>query len=413
MEDARSLHFKLTTDAALTLPGSRIVKKYRKGRARHTKRVETYFDTPRLVLKKRRIELKVSQAGDHRVQETSAHAGGSEPRHWRIDLPDQASPGLERIDSFPRELRSSSWDASLHPVFSSYVDRTTLRLQKGDCAMDLTLDVGYLRADKRSGGQVFEDICEAGLELLSGDTPQMIQVALELLESHELRLWHQSIGVRGYALLRSSLRRKIQKAKKVHLNREMTVGEALSASVEAALEHLFSNEAQTLAGQPEGIHQSRVAIRRLRAIMRAFKKSLPYGGRKAFNYEFRWFQHKMGPARDWHVFLDETIPKMVKDEVDERLVEKLRRIAREQRRRTSREAAEYLMSRRFSRLQLQFERWLALLHLEDPRGKLKRNLVPFARSVLEKTRRDREPEAERRPYPDRTATEESAAEREG
>lgn len=387
MEDARRLHFWLGTDVALELPRSRVVKRYRKGRPRYTRHVETYFDTPRLVLRKSLIELKVSQVGSKRVQEVRAPIDESGFGEWSADL-EGLAPGLGRLDSFPKELRRRRWDSRLTPVFSSHVDRITWRLKKPGCVMDLAINVGHLRAERRGGRRRFEDVCEADLTLVSGDASRMLDVALELIENHDLKIWHQSVSVRGYALLRPGLRQKPQKAKKVRLNREINIGEAFSASVEAALLHLFANEAPTLDGHPEGIHQSRVAIRRLRAILRAFKKALPYDGRKAFNYEFRWFQKKMGPARDWHVFLDETIPRMIKDGVDESLLEKLRRIARDQRRRTSRVAAEHLTSRRFSRLLLQFERWLSLLPQQDPVGKLDKKLEPFAESVLEKTHRD-------------------------
>jgi len=179
-----------------------------------------------------------------------------------------------------------------------------------------------------------------------------------------------------------------QKAERIRLRPEMAVGEAFLVSVEASLLHLSANKAPTLDGHPEGIHQSRVAMRRQRAALRAFKSALPDAGRKAFNDEFRWFQKKLGPARDWHVFLDETTPQMVRDGVDESLVEKLRRLAHTERSRASRDAAECLKSRRFSRLLLQYQDWVEGLPELDPVGKLSKELAPFARSVLEKTHRD-------------------------
>ena len=63
----------------------------------------------------------------------------------------------------------------------------------------------------------------------------------------------------------------------------MTVGEAFQAIVRDTLEHLLRNQPPTLAGYPEGIHQTRVAMRRLRAALQAFKRLLPYRERKAFN----------------------------------------------------------------------------------------------------------------------------------
>jgi CHAD domain len=82
-------------------------------------------------------------------------------------------------------------------------------------------------------------------------------------------------------------------------------------SVEAALErvgrrclmHLLCNEQASLAGEPEGIHQMRVAIRRLRAALLALKRMLPMKHYRWASEELRWTAHALGVVRNWDIFV--------------------------------------------------------------------------------------------------------------
>lgn len=60
---------------------------------------------------------------------------------------------------------------------------------------------------------------------------------------------------------------------------------------------------------PEGVHQMRVATRRIRAALRAFKRVLPTGDRKQFSLEFKWLARVLGDVRDldvyWNKFQDQ------------------------------------------------------------------------------------------------------------
>jgi CHAD domain-containing protein len=181
------------------------------------------------------------------------------------------------------------------------------------------------------------------------------------------------------------------KAAKVLLDADMTAGEAFRTIVTSALQHLFENVEPVLRGEPEGIHQGRVAIRRLRVALSAFKRTLPYEGRKAFNGEFRWLQQRMEPSRDWHVFLHQTLPLVATGREDDPEIRHLRRIARDERRRASREAAKGLTGKRYPRLILHFEHWLTGLSDADNGGGFDQPLAPFAGKVLGKTYRDLSP----------------------
>jgi triphosphatase len=83
-----------------------------------------------------------------------------------------------------------------------------------------------------------------------------------------------------------------------------------SAAVEDALQrlgrqcvaHFLLNEPVTLSGEPEGIHQMRMAVRRLRSGLSAFKPMLPLEHRCWASEELEWLAHALGPARNWDIF---------------------------------------------------------------------------------------------------------------
>ena len=59
--------------------------------------------------------------------------------------------------------------------------------------------------------------------------------------------------------------------------------------------------------RPEGIHQTRVALRRLRAAFGLFGGTLDGPAGRAIAAEAKWLAGECGPARDLHVFLHETV----------------------------------------------------------------------------------------------------------
>ena len=382
------VRLSISPDTAKKLLKTKGLKLRRKGGAAHHHLTSVYFDTPRHVLRKSGISLRLRDDGTHRVQAVEAELD-SKPRELVADI-DGDRPELSDIPDpdLARQLKRRRCADRLQSVFVTEVDRTTVRLKARGTEVKLAVDQGVIRVDK-NGHSREEPICEAELQLLSGDPARMMEVALEVCETFDATLTHRSKTERGYALARPSLRPRPRKATLVALTSDLTVGESFRIVVDSALEHLFDNRVPVLRGKPGGVHQSRVAMRRLRAALRAFKGVLPYDKRKAFNSELRWFQQRLAPARDWHVFLDETLPLVAKANrnADDH-IERLRRVAREERRRATHEAIEYLESRRYARLILKFQTWLADLEHEIPARAFNRPLLPFAKSVLKKTQRD-------------------------
>ena len=62
-----------------------------------------------------------------------------------------------------------------------------------------------------------------------------------------------------------------------------------------------------LGGAPEGVHQMRVAVRRLRSVLSAVRPMLPLEHHRWVSEEMKWLTHVLGPVRNWDVLATDLI----------------------------------------------------------------------------------------------------------
>lgn len=88
----------------------------------------------------------------------------------------------------------------------------------------------------------------------------------------------------------------------------MDAGAAFAAIARACVAHYEANRAGMLAGEdPEYLHQGRVALRRLRTALGLFAPVLEKRARRVLRRDLRALLRKLGPARDWDVFVAFTL----------------------------------------------------------------------------------------------------------
>jgi triphosphatase len=87
----------------------------------------------------------------------------------------------------------------------------------------------------------------------------------------------------------------------------VTAAEAFNGIVCSVLMHLMANQPAAIAGDPEGVHQMRVGIRRLRAAMMLFRPRLEPHAVASFTEALQSLGRTFGIARDWDVFCDEML----------------------------------------------------------------------------------------------------------
>ena len=86
---------------------------------------------------------------------------------------------------------------------------------------------------------------------------------------------------------------------------DATAGEAVRRAISASVVDLLRGDAVVRVDEdPEGVHQARVATRRLRSDLRTFGPLLDEGWTLALREELRWLGDALGDARDVDVLLD-------------------------------------------------------------------------------------------------------------
>ena len=360
MQDEIELKLQAPPVVLRDILGCSLVRKISTEKAVTRRLVSTYFDTPHHTLRKSGVALRVRRRPDGFEQTVKAPvpgvAGLQTYLEWHSPVPGNA-PVISGIGD--REIRSiimlGGRHKRLRPLFVSDVERQTLPVRFGESHIEMALDIGHIEA---VGGNL-EEVSELELELLDGDASALLELALELAEFANLGLGHLTKAERGYFLARPALRPLACRADKTGLPQDISVPQAFLAILGGTLEHLRGNEQPVAAGQPDGVHQARVAIRRLRAGLWTFRSLLPAKERKAFNQEFRWFQGQLSPARDWHVFLDETVPAIRRAYPGRGdAATRLRKTALDERDRVTDDVTGLFSDVRYTRLVLRFTGWL-------------------------------------------------------
>jgi triphosphatase len=150
------------------------------------------------------------------------------------------------------------------------------------------------------------------------------------------------------------------KAAPVGIVATMSVSEACAAIVRTSLVHLQANERGVLSGaHPEFLHQMRVALRRLRSVIAVFPKT----ERSAFlTGELRWLSGRLSEARDWDVFMLETLPQVRESLPEVQGLDEVSRRCQRRRRAAWRMAQRTVASARYTAFiqALQQETWVSV-----------------------------------------------------
>lgn len=286
-----------------------LIHRAKLGRARSKSLVAVYFDTPELDLCHHQTALRIRQEGTQRIQTLKRSKGGAglvlrselnavtrihTPDLSLIDAPEVRTEISELIDGKP-----------LQPIFTTHVKRTLWDLQMPNGIVEVALDLGCIRSQGKSA-----PVAEIELELKSGTPQAILDLATVIAARYPIHIHDRSKAARGYCLFQN-IPPASQKASKLRLDGSDTIWKSLGLVIENSAVQLFANEAAILEGNDiTGIHQARVAVRRARAALSAFRAVIPDAIRKPMANPLQKLQVGLGPARDWDVFLEETLYPM-------------------------------------------------------------------------------------------------------
>jgi triphosphatase len=149
------------------------------------------------------------------------------------------------------------------------------------------------------------------------------------------------------------------RAAAVALPEDALLDGTVATIIGACRDHWQANAAAAIDGRdPEGVHQVRVALRRLRSALGLFKDHVPAAQRTALAEEAKWLLSQMGPVRDLDVFINvlaaEFTPRVADDEGFAQLI----RTARVQRDAAQAAAAAALSGVRAQRFASRLDMWL-------------------------------------------------------
>ena len=364
-----------------------LLKPVSRGRALTTHLYSVYYDTPDFALRTLGAALRLRRSGSTWMQTLKTAGRVDAGLHQREEIDTPVAAQLINYQALQQAVPDLPFDnglpSNLAPVFITDFKRTTRQLQTSTgSSLELCIDRGSI-----SSGTAEVPISEIELELKAGLPQHIVELALELLQHLPLRVEPKSKAQRGYALATGQTPAPV-KADPPLLQASMTVTDAFRAIVFACVSHLQANEPGLLEGQdPEYLHQARVALRRLRSAFTVFKQAFPPESLAEQIAELRWLGGLLGPARDWDVFVTETLPQVFETFVDDKALQSVARRATRLRNAANEKARAAVASSRYTSMLLELNR--ALLRAPwsqssaDPARLREQPLLQFASDLLE------------------------------
>ena len=262
-----------------------------------------YFDTPDFRLYRSRGAFRLRREGYHWVQTVKLDRGSTAGLSMRPEYEVQVTGNRPDFEVLPAEARAAlgpEVEAALVPVFVTDFQRTTWLIERPRGRVEVALDLGHVQA-----GAAELPIAEVELELKSGDGTILFEVARELLQAVPMVPEYRSKALRGYGLL-GVWQEAPGKASNPAMRPGLPAAEAWRRVLLAGLGQLGHNLPGLIAADdPEYLHQTRVAVRRLRTML-SLGKALGLD-RPDWVDDLRWFMAELSPARDWDVFVTETL----------------------------------------------------------------------------------------------------------
>ena len=258
-----------------------------------------YWDTTDLALLSWGATLRHRSASD-----------GSE-LGWTLKLPGTGARGAVtraeiRVDGGPDApppellgLTSAlTMRATLRPVATVITERRAIRLgaEVGAATVELVDD----RVESTVGSQPGPTFRQVEVEIVDPSDEATVTSVLQALR----------VGGFDPSIERSKLARVLQAPRRVpypvpkRLPKEATTGDFLAALIGSATRQLISNDPAVRIGEdPEGVHQARVATRRLRSDIKTFRRLMDPDEVESLRRELGWLGELLGGVRDGQVLV--------------------------------------------------------------------------------------------------------------
>ena len=278
-----------------------------KGARKHL--VSVYYDTPKRTLWHNGLTLRVRKSGTRFVQTVKAESVDDPLRRgeWEASVR-SATPDVALAMPFiPEQLRADLDDQELEPVFTSDIHRHLRIIDLPSGIVEVAFDQGLLKAGDRS-----MPVSEIELELKAGHRLAIYELALQLAEHGPVSVSIRSKSARGFDLA-ADRPPAARKPRKLRVDPSISLDDALAAILRGCLLHLLQSIPAAEDGRdPEGIHQLRVALRRIRSAFDLMRSVGSLSKLDATQSEAKWLAQNLSAARDWDILQKETLPTIAK-----------------------------------------------------------------------------------------------------
>jgi len=276
-----------------------------------------YFDTPKLELNRSGMALRLRRSGKQWLQTLkgggSVQGGLHQRNEWEMPVSgpalDFSLPQVEEWkDILPKHLRKL-----LQPVFVTDFSRNSRMLEWQGAQIELCMDQGEVNTEKTGA-----PICELELELISGEPQQLFGLALAILDIVPFELESISKAEQGFRLMAGAAEQPL-KAVDVKLGKHDELSLTMQTLIWSCLQHIQGNVRGSMtSSDPEFVHQMRVALRRLRVLLRMVESVCVDEQLTIFRKDTAALSITLGRIREWDVFIAQTVlplcERMQKDE---------------------------------------------------------------------------------------------------
>jgi len=315
------LKFEVDDAQLRRLRSNRVLDKIFVGRASNKKLRSIYFDTADHSLRANGISLRVRQIGKDWVQtlkfDHQFKSGLSRPVEIEQTVPG-ASPEIARLkmSNLPENLRQLLKKSKLEPVFETVISRTARQLhtKDGSC-VEIAFDSGAACVGDNSA-----PINEVELELKSGVPSAVFHVARTLIDTEAMRFADGTKAERGYRLANGERSKPMSPARHVlpRLKKKDSAEDVFRALLRACHEQISHNwKVLMVSSHPEGPHQFRVGLRRLRSVLDGFEELLDSKTLNSLQKDAGDLARLAGSLRDADVLVEETVVPVANANPDE------------------------------------------------------------------------------------------------
>lgn len=315
------------------------------------------FDTRAFKLRKAGISLRVRHDGKKTVQtvkrDPKGACGAFTRQEWECEIAGH-QPDLDLArNTALAQFNLKKLGRKLRPVFETDVERVAIPLAHQNHELELAIDHGAVKAGRRR-----EPLSEIELEVKDSEPIEALKIARRIAAETAASYGAKTKAERGYALSAGDGHAPAF-GDEILLRPAMPVSRALQAIGFSCLHHIAANQDAVADGDPEGVHQMRVGIRRFRAALSLFKALIQQPDAEHVKSELKWLTEQLGAARDLEVLLKEGVKRLQREEPEAGGVAALESDLEHRRRAAFARAKAAVGSERFRQLVLECAFWLA------------------------------------------------------